>query len=456
MANEITETIAALATPIGRGGIGVIRVSGPKSFSIAQAILKRKTIRARHAYYLPFYDNDSHEIDRGVALFFKAPNSFTGEDVLELHAHGGPIVLDRLLKELFLHGARIAKPGEFSERAFHHNKMDLIQAEAIADLINASSEQAARSALASFQGEFSKRIHRLNDQLTGLRTYIEAAIDFSDDDIDFIKDHEVANKLDEAIQALEKIHQTAKQGSLLREGMSVVIVGKPNVGKSSLLNCLSGKDSAIVTDIAGTTRDVLREYIDLDGMPLHIIDTAGLQKTDDLIEKEGIRRTWNEVEKADKILFLVDGTQTTALSPEAIEPELFAKLSPSQSITIIRNKIDLTGEKPHIEKKGALDIVFISAKEQLGIDLLRAHLKNFMGFHPSIEGVFLARRRHLEALKQARECLFSAKKLLGNQAAIELIAEELRQAQRPLFEMTGELTSEDLLGKIFSTFCIGK
>lgn len=453
---ENNETIAAPATPVGRSSVGIIRVSGPKSLAMAKQLLKKNSIRARYAYYLPFYNSSDEPLDQGIALFFKSPHSFTGEDVLELHAHGGPIVLDRLLKAILSFGARLAKPGEFSERAFLNNKIDLLQAESIADLINASSEQAARGALRSLQGGFSRRIDHLNKALTDLRVYIEAAIDFSEEEIDFLKDSSVELKLKNLLAELDAITQTAKQGTLLREGMNVVIVGKPNVGKSSLLNALSGKDSAIVTDIAGTTRDVLREHIHLDGMPLHIIDTAGLQSTSDRIEQEGIRRTWKEIEKADKILLMVDSAQPNESDPALIDPDFFSKIKPAQSVSIIKNKIDLTLEKPHIEKKGRHDTVFISAKKQLGLDLLKAHLKTFMGFQPETEGIFLARRRHLDALHRTQNCLISASRQLSPPVSVELLAEDLRQAQQALSEITGEFTSDDLLTEIFSSFCIGK
>lgn len=450
------DTIVSLATPIGRASVGIIRISGPLSYSIGQTILKKKFIKPRYAYYLPFYDGNDSVLDYGIALFFKGPYSFTGEDVLELQAHGGPAVLDQLLQTVFLLGARLAEPGEFSKRAFLNSKIDLIQAEAIADLISASSERAARSALSSLQGDFSKQIHPLTDEVIQLRTYLEAAIDFSEDEINFLTEQEIHRRIEQILTNINTVIQRAKQGALLREGMSVVIVGRPNVGKSSLLNCLSGRETAIVTEMAGTTRDVLREYITVDGMPLHIIDTAGLQETQDVIEQEGIRRAWQEIEKADKILLVIDSSQTRESDPDRIYPEFFSRINPSQAVTVIRNKIDLTQEGPKIEKRERYDVVFLSVKKRIGIDLLISHLKDFMGFQPEAEGVFLARRRHLEALQRAQGNLISAKNQWMSQRSLELMAEEIRQAQQALSEMTGEFTSNDLLGEIFSSFCIGK
>ena len=339
-----TDTIVAQATAPGRGGVGIIRVSGPKAAEVALAVTGR-TLKPRYAEYLPFKDESGVELDQGIALFFPNPNSFTGEDVLELQGHGGPVVMDMLIKRILtLAGVRPARPGEFSERAFLNDKMDLTQAEAIADLIDASSEEAAKSALKSLQGQFSKRIHTLVESLIHLRIYVEAAIDFPEEEIDFLADGKVSADLQAIIDNLNAVRQEANQGAIMREGMKVVIAGRPNAGKSSLLNALSGKESAIVTDIAGTTRDVLREHIHIDGMPLHIIDTAGLRDASDEVEKIGIERAWEEIAQADRVLFMVDGTTTDATDPQDIWPDFVDRLPDSMGMTVIRNKVDQTGE----------------------------------------------------------------------------------------------------------------
>ncbi|MFC0309009.1 tRNA uridine-5-carboxymethylaminomethyl(34) synthesis GTPase MnmE [Gallibacterium trehalosifermentans] len=451
-----TETIVAQATPPGRGGIGILRISGPLASEVAQQVLG-KCPKPRVADYLPFKDSDGTILDQGIALFFKAPNSFTGEDVLELQGHGGQVILDILLKRVLqIHGVRLARPGEFSEQAFLNDKIDLAQAEAIADLIDASSEQAARSALKSLQGEFSKQIHQLVDQLIYLRTYVEAAIDFPDEEIDFLADGKIENLLNQIIQQVDHVQAQAKQGSLLREGMKVVIAGRPNAGKSSLLNALAGREAAIVTDIAGTTRDVLREHIHLDGMPLHIIDTAGLRIATDEVERIGIERAWQEIEQADRVLFMLDSTTTKETLPEKIWPDFMAKLPQSMPVTIIRNKADLSGETEGISLENGYTTVTLSAKTQQGLQLLKEHLKESIGYQTVTEGGFLARRRHLEALNQATEHLQRGHVQLTQFYAGELLAEELKMAQNALSEITGEFTSDDLLGNIFSSFCIGK
>ncbi len=447
------DTITALATAPGKSGIGVIRVSGPKTLEIAHKLLKQKNIKSRYAYYLPFYDNDTI-LDEGIAIYFQNPHSFTGEDVLELQGHGGPIVLDLILKVILSLGARLARPGEFSERAFLNGKIDLVQAEAIADLIDASSEQAAQCAVKSLQGEFSNRIYALVDLITKLRVYVEASIDFPEEEIDFLSDGKVEESLNEIINQLDTVKQSAKQGALLREGMTVVIAGKPNVGKSSLLNCLAGRESAIVTEIAGTTRDLLREYINIDGMPVHIIDTAGLRESDDKIEKEGIRRAWDAIEKADKIIFVVDSQEED--DPRVLWPEFFKRFHTRKPFVICKNKIDLFNGKARIEQKSDYSIVYLSAKENDGIELLREYLKSYMGYNTHTEGTFIARRRHLDALERADQFLISGKKQLQENRSGELLAEDLRQAQLSLSEITGKFTSDDLLGKIFESFCVGK
>lgn len=451
-----TDTIAAIATAPGRGGVGIIRVSGAKSKDIAQAILGFIP-KTRYAHYCPFKDENGNTLDEGLALFFENPNSFTGEDVLELQGHGGPVVLDFLLKRVMELGARAARPGEFSERAFLNDKMDLTQAEAIADLIDSASEQAARCAVRSLQGAFSKRIHELVESLIQLRIYVEAAIDFPEEEIDFLSDGKVEADLRTVQANLQNVLQEANQGQLLREGMNVVIAGRPNAGKSSLLNALSGKDSAIVTHIAGTTRDVLREHIHIDGMPLHIIDTAGLRDAPDEVERIGIQRAWDEIEQADRVLLVVDGTETEALDPHDIWAEFVDKLPHPERITVVRNKADLTGEPMGInETEGPSPVVHIAAKSNEGMDDLREHLKAVMGYNAASEGGFIARRRHIESLQQAEQFLNSGMDQLLLAQAGELLAEDLRQAQQALNEITGEFSSDDLLGRIFSSFCIGK
>lgn len=450
-----TDTIAAVATAPGRAGVGIIRISGPDCKTVAAAILKRLP-KPRYAEYLPFFATDQ-VLDQGIALYFPGPNSFTGEDVLELQGHGGPVLLDMLLRQVLqTPNVRIARPGEFSERAFLNDKLDLAQAEAIADLIDASSEQAARSAMQSLQGEFSKRIHQLVEKVIHLRMYVEAAIDFPDEEIDFLSDGKVAADLAEIIDDLAQVRKQATQGSILREGMKVVIAGRPNAGKSSLLNALAGREAAIVTEIAGTTRDVLREHIHIDGMPLHIIDTAGLRDTEDQVEQIGIARAWQEIAKADRVLFMVDSTTTADTDPHVIWPEFIDRLPPGLGITVIRNKADLTGESLQPDELAAVPVYPLSAKTGAGIDALREHLKRCIGFDASTEGSFLARRRHLDALDRAAEHLAIGQEQLHSFIAGEILAEELRLSQQHLNEITGEFSSDDLLGRIFSTFCIGK
>ena len=451
-----TDTIAAQATATGRAGVGIIRVSGPAVSAVALAVLG-KVPKPRTAEYLPFLDAQQQTLDQGIALYFPGPNSFTGEDVLELQGHGGPVLLDMLLRRVLdIKDVRIARPGEFSERAFLNDKLDLTQAEAIADLIDASSEQAARSAMHSLQGEFSRKIHDLVEKVIYLRIYVEAAIDFPDEEIDFLSDGKVAGDLAEIIADLAGIQKQATQGSILREGMRVVIAGRPNAGKSSLLNALAGREAAIVTEIAGTTRDVLREHIHIDGMPLHIIDTAGLREATDKVEQIGIERAWQEIEQADRVLFMVDGTTTNATSPAEIWPDFMSRLPKDLGLTVIRNKADLTGETMGASQDGDYPVFHISAKTNSGIEELRDHLKACMGFDANTEGSFIARRRHLDALERAAEHLAIGDAQLHNHLAGELLAEELRLTQQHLNEITGEFSSDDLLGRIFSSFCIGK
>ncbi|MDN3608633.1 tRNA uridine-5-carboxymethylaminomethyl(34) synthesis GTPase MnmE [Vibrio ostreicida] len=451
-----TETIVAQATAPGRGGVGIIRISGPLAEKVAIE-LTQKQLRPRYAEYIPFLAEDGSELDQGLALFFPNPNSFTGEDVLELQGHGGPIVIDMLIKRILkIPGIRTARPGEFSERAFLNDKLDLTQAEAIADLIDASSEEAAKSALQSLQGVFSQHINTLVESLIHLRIYVEAAIDFPEEEIDFLADGKVSSDLQAIIDNLNRVRQQANQGAIMREGMKVVIAGRPNAGKSSLLNALSGKDSAIVTDIAGTTRDVLREHIHIDGMPLHIIDTAGLRDASDEVERIGIERAWDEIEQADRVLFMVDGTTTDETDPKQIWPDFIDRLPKNLGITVIRNKADQTNEALGICHVNDPTLIRLSAKTGQGVESLRTHLKECMGFAGANEGGFMARRRHLEALESAARHLDIGQQQLEGYMAGEILAEELRITQQYLNEITGEFGSDDLLGRIFSSFCIGK
>ncbi|WP_061036169.1 MULTISPECIES: tRNA uridine-5-carboxymethylaminomethyl(34) synthesis GTPase MnmE [Vibrio] len=451
-----TDTIVAQATAPGRGGVGIIRVSGPKANQVALEVTG-KTLKPRYAEYLPFQAEDGTVLDQGIALYFPNPHSFTGEDVLELQGHGGPVVMDMLIKRILgIEGVRAARPGEFSERAFLNDKMDLTQAEAIADLIDASSEEAAKSALQSLQGQFSQRIQTLVESLIHLRIYVEAAIDFPEEEIDFLADGKVSGDLQAIIDNLDAVRKEANQGSIMREGMKVVIAGRPNAGKSSLLNALSGKESAIVTDIAGTTRDVLREHIHIDGMPLHIIDTAGLRDASDEVEKIGIERAWDEIAQADRVLFMVDGTTTDATDPKDIWPDFVDRLPNNMGMTVIRNKADQTGESMGICHVNDPTLIRLSAKTGSGVDALRTHLKECMGFSGNTEGGFMARRRHLDALERAAQHLQIGQEQLEGYMAGEILAEELRITQQHLNEITGEFSSDDLLGRIFSSFCIGK
>lgn len=451
----ITDTIAAIATATGRGGVGIVRVSGPKAKLVAEQLLS-VSLQPRHAHYCDFTSHKGEVLDQGIALFFPGPNSFTGEDVLELQGHGGPVILDLLLREITQLGIRLARPGEFSERAFLNDKLDLAQAEAIADLIDATTEQAARNALHSLQGAFSKRINELVEALIHLRIYVEASIDFPEEEIDFLSDGKVARDLDAIIGKLASVFKEARQGALMRDGMRVVIAGRPNAGKSSLLNALSGRESAIVTSIEGTTRDVLREHIHIDGMPLHIIDTAGLRESPDEVEQIGIQRAWQEIQQADRVLLLIDSRQTALTNPQEIWPEFVEKLQDPGKITLVRNKIDLNGESAGLFTTDTATYIGISAATGAGVDSLKQHLKNIMGFSDSGESGFTARRRHLDALERANNFLASGKAQLQGYAAGELLAEDLRQAQNALGEITGEFTPDDLLGRIFSSFCIGK
>nr|WP_298136236.1 tRNA uridine-5-carboxymethylaminomethyl(34) synthesis GTPase MnmE [uncultured Pseudomonas sp.] len=450
------ETIAAVATAQGRGGVGIVRVSGPLAKTLALTICQRE-LKPRYAHYGPFFADAEQVLDEGLALYFPGPNSFTGEDVLELQGHGGPVVLDLLLRRCLQLGARLAHPGEFSERAFLNDKLDLAQAEAIADLIEASSEQAARNALRSLQGEFSRRVHGLTERLIGLRIYVEAAIDFPEEEIDFLADGHVLSLLNDVRTDLASVLREAGQGALLRDGMTVVIAGRPNAGKSSLLNALAGREAAIVTEIAGTTRDVLREHIHIDGMPLHVVDTAGLRDTEDQVERIGVERALKAIGEADRILLVVDATAPEADDPFSLWPEFLDRRPDPAKVTLIRNKADLSGEATVLEVSDDGHVtISLSAKSSDGLDLLREHLKACMGYEQTAESSFSARRRHLEALRQASTHLEHGHAQLTLAGAGELLAEDLRQAQQALGEITGAFSSDDLLGRIFSSFCIGK
>lgn len=455
-ANAI-DTIAAQATAPGRAGVGIVRVSGPHAQQVAQSILGYLP-KPRQADYTPFRNQNGDILDTGIALFFKAPHSFTGEDVLELQGHGGPIILDMLLKAVTrLEQVRVANPGEFSERAFLNDKLDLAQAEAISDLINASSEQAAKSALLSMQGEFSEQVNTLVERVTHLRMYVEAAIDFPEEEIDFLSDGRIQKQLNDIVVQLSTTLEKARQGALLQEGMQVVIAGKPNAGKSSLLNALAGYDAAIVTDIAGTTRDVLKEHIHIDGMPLHIIDTAGLRESPDTVEQIGIERAWSEINKADLLLFIQDSVTTDLSLPIDIPFAEQRQTASLPSITVIRNKADLSHEAISMSKSvEGYPVLHLSAKSKEGMTLLREHLKQKVGYTGNTEGQFMARRRHIDALQNAEQHVLTGQSQLEDAMAGELLAEELRIAQQYLSEITGEFSSDDLLGKIFSSFCIGK
>lgn len=440
-----SDPIAAIATAPGRGGIGVVRVSGSQLEVFMQGLLGR-SLKPRHAHHAKFLDAQGHALDDGIALWFPGPNSFTGEHVLELQGHGGPFVLQAVLERCLELGARLAQPGEFSRRAFLNGKLDLAQAEAIADLIDAGSRQAARSALRALEGEFSHRVTDLKDRLIQLRMLVEATLDFPEEDIDFLEKADAWGRLKAIAEQLKLVLASTKQGVLLRDGLNVVLIGQPNVGKSSLLNQLAGFEAAIVTEVAGTTRDTLREAIQIEGVPLHIIDTAGLRDTADPVEQKGIERTWAAVEKADMALLLIDAQHGVG----ATEAAILKRLSDIPVLTL-HNKVDQTGESPHCSEDGKE--VWVSAKLGLGLDLLRDRLLALAGWQQSGEGLFTARARHLDALNRAGTHLEAARQA-GQQ--LEFFAEELRLAHESLGEITGEFTADDLLGVIFSQFCIGK
>jgi len=447
-----TDTIVAAATPPGRGGIGIVRISGPKAPELAATMIGELP-RPRQATLARFVDAASQPIDAGLALFFPAPHSYTGEHVLELHGHGGAVVLEALVSRAVELGARRAQPGEFTQRAFLNDKLDLAQAEAIADLIDAGSREALRAAMRSLQGEFSAMVRGLTEAVIELRSYVEAAIDFPEEEIDFLADRELSERFQGLKAHFEAVQASARQGKLLREGMTVVIAGRPNAGKSSLMNRLAGYEAAIVTPVAGTTRDVLRERIHLDGMPLHVLDTAGLREGGDLIEEEGMRRAQAEMQRADRVLFVIDAVDDPAAHAFA---EQRARLPADVPVTLVFNKCDLAVGLPVADTVSGPPQLSLSALTGEGLPQLRAHLKQVMGYHSADSGTVSARRRHLEALGRARQYTDAAQRLLTERRAGELVAEELRGAQQALAEVTGEFTSDDLLARIFAGFCIGK
>ena len=459
--NYDSSPIAAIATAPGRGGIGVVRISGKDISSVMQAVCGATPLQPRHATYLPFKNTDGSTIDQGIAIYFKAPHSYTGEDVLELQGHGGPVVLRMLLarcveagREI---GLRVAQPGEFTHRAFLNDKLDLAQAEAVADLIEASTEAAAKCASQSLSGVFSKTIHELVEKVVHLRMLVEATLDFPEEEIDFLEKSDARGQLARIRQHLDEVFTEAAQGALLREGLNIVLAGQPNVGKSSLLNALAGADVAIVTPIAGTTRDKVTETIQMEGVPLNIIDTAGIRDSGDEVERIGIERTWGEVRKADVILHLLDATR----GPTRADEDIVERLPANVPVMRIWNKIDLSGHKPTIDRMPDAIHVYLSATDRTGMELLRMELLRVAGWQQTGESRFLARERHLLALKAARSHLEIAATHASqdnqiNDQALDLLAEELRLTQESLNSITGEFTSDDLLGVIFSRFCIGK
>ncbi len=448
----LEDTIVARATPAGKGGVAVVRVSGPLVEAIADQLLA-KTIPSRVAHYCQFQASNGSVIDEGIALRFVAPKSFTGEDVLELQGHGGPVIVDLLIKRILGLGARLANPGEFSLRAFLNDKIDLTQAESIADLINATTEQAAQSAIRSLQGEFAAKIKHLVESVKQLRKYIEAAIDFPEEEINFLADKVISTQLHNLLHEVDGVLSAAQQGLVLQEGIRLVIAGLPNAGKSSLLNQLSGEESAIVTEIAGTTRDLLHEQIQLDGLPVHIIDTAGLRETTDVVEQEGVRRAEKEIQHADKVLLVIDSKMKHTDEVNALSEKLIQQVGINKVIKLF-NKIDITGEAA--SETVDQNQLYLSARTGAGIDILQQTIKHVAGFNAQTEGQFIARRRHVKALEQTQQALQAAWQQLTDYKAGELAAEELRYCQQQLNTITGEYTNDDLLSDIFSSFCIGK
>lgn len=464
MLSRHSDTIAAIATPSGRGAVGIVRVSG-KDVSAVVAEICGRPLRPREAHYLPFRAADGETIDQGLAIHFPAPNSYTGEDVLELQAHGGPVVMQLLLARCLEAGApagiRVAEPGEFTQRAFLNDKIDLAQAEAIADLIDASTEAAARGASRSLTGEFSGEIHALRDALVHLRMLVEATLDFPEEEIDFLQKADAQGQLAKLLAGVVQVLARAKQGALLRDGIKVVIAGQPNAGKSSLLNALAGAELAIVTPVPGTTRDVVSETIQIEGVPVHVIDTAGLRESEDVVERIGIERAWGQIERADAVLFLHDLTRAEDAgymeADARIAKSLSEKLPRKIPVIDVWNKVDMASSARAASHEEGHSNVRLSAKTGAGLDALRTKLLQIAGWQPSAEGVFIARERHVHALKQVRSHLELAGTYLAGQGnGLDLLAEELRLAQNALGAITGEFTADDLLGVIFSKFCIGK
>lgn len=452
----MSESIAAIATAPGRGGVGIVRVSGPKAEAVAKALLDILP-DVRKAHFTPFLNEDGTVIDEGLALFFKGPNSFTGEDVLELQGHGGPVVMQLLLSRVLECGVRLAGPGEFTQRAFLNDKLDLAQAEAVADLIDAQSAAGAKSAMQSLQGVFSKQVHALVERLINIRLFIEAAIDFPEEEIDFVAESTLVEDTTQLVSDLKTLLASARQGQIMQSGMTVVLAGRPNAGKSSLLNALSERDSAIVTDIAGTTRDILKESIAIEGVPLHIIDTAGIRVTEDKIEREGVKRARDAIASADRLLLIVDAAEADQLGE--IMDELLTESAINVPMTVVMNKIDttqnVTFSDQHIDD-GPLEVIQISAKTGEGLPELKKHLLACVGFDQHMETAFSARERHLLLLTEALNHLETGLAQLNEHKAGELFAEDCRQAQETLGQITGEFTADDLLGRIFSSFRIGK
>ena len=439
-----TDTIVAAATPPGTGGVGIVRISGEAVEAIAQAMLGSLP-KPRYATHRTFRNGAGEELDRGIALYFPAPGSFTGEPVLELQGHGGPVVMAMLVDAAVELGARQAEPGEFTQRAFLNDKLDLAQAEAIADLISCGTEQAARAALHSLSGVFSTAVDALAERLVRLRMHVEAAIDFPEEEIDFLSDAQLAARIRQCAEAFDQLRAEARVGRVLRDGYRAVIVGKPNAGKSSLLNRLSGEEAAIVTEVAGTTRDILRETINIDGLAVELVDTAGLREDPDRIEEEGIRRARKALKSADAVLWIQD-------AGEALQQDIDEDVPEGAEVIVVRNKIDATGDELGL----ADDILYVSAKTGAGIDALQDRLRRAAGYKDLGEGAFTARQRHVDALRRAARHFDTGRKALEDAKAGELLAEELRLAQEALGEITGAVSSDDLLGRIFSEFCIGK
>jgi len=454
--SESIDTIAAIATPPGKGGVGIIRISGPLSEKIAKKISGIKQLTPRYAFFARFINANDETIDSGIVLFFKGPNSFTGEDVVELQGHGGPVILQMLLSEVIQLGARQANPGEFSERAFLNNKLDLAQAEAIADVIDSSSIAAAQSAMRSLQGEFSSTINSLLESLINIRMYVESAIDFPEEEIDFLGDGVVLSKLDAVLNKIKNVKQAAGQGQILQNGFRIALAGKPNAGKSTLINALSGYEAAIVTDVEGTTRDSITVMLDFDGLPVHVTDTAGLRESDNTIEKIGIERAKQVINDADHVLLLVDCQATVDLQ-ELLAIEQLSAVA-EDKITVVYTKADKQQEiikrtSNHLADKQSL---LISAKEKIGLDELKAHIKSLAGYRSEETNVFSARSRHLIAIEEANDAVVRGRRQLLDDQAGELVAFELLSAQNELNSITGEFNADDLLGEIFSSFCIGK